>query len=658
MRIHILLAGLLASTAFPAVAKVRSAQQAAAPNAATIVAPSDQEILVTATRAPIASDRVAASFTVLDKDVIDRSQDLGVTELLLRTPGVSFVRNGGYGTSTSMRIRGAESEHTVVVIDGIKLNDPSSTGGGYNFAHLLTGDAARIEVLRGPQSILWGSQAIGGVVNIVTPLAERPLEASFDIEAGSRETVSARAALGGKTGPLAWRIGAQTFTTAGVSAIAPEFGGVEKDGYRNQNVNARALLDVAPGVSLDVRAFYASGRNDFDAFNADSAEYGLNREFVGYGGINFDLFGGAFRNRVGYGYTNTDRENYSPSRERQITFDAAGRNERLEYQGSVALAPGWDLAVGAENEKSHFRTVSPAASLATLIPDPTRGRAEITSFYANLNAELVTGFTVTGGLRNDDHDGYGDKTLFSVGGVYTSPWGSRIRASYADGFKAPSLYQLYSEYGNVGLDPEEAHGWEVAVEQRLLDGAVTFGGVYFKRNTANQIAYNGCSTGSADPLCYVPGDPMTARWGYYYNVGNASAEGIEATLSVRPFERLLIDGNYSWVASIDRTEGASTFGKYLARRPRHTANASVNYTFDAGGSIGAAVRWTGESFDNASNSSRLKPYTLVDLRGDVPISPNVRLFARIENLFNEQYSTAYRYNSIGRSFYAGFRGRF
>ena len=141
----------------------------------------DSGIVVTATRTPTPLDQVPASITVLDKAAIDRAQDIGATELLLRTPGISMSRNGGYGTATSLRIRGAESEQTVVVIDGVKLNDPSSTGGGYNFANLLIGDAQRIEVLRGPQSTLWGSQAIGGVVNIVTASPQAPIEGSFDI---------------------------------------------------------------------------------------------------------------------------------------------------------------------------------------------------------------------------------------------------------------------------------------------------------------------------------------------------------------------------------------------------------------------------------------------------------------------------------------------
>ncbi|WP_137864938.1 TonB-dependent receptor plug domain-containing protein, partial [Sphingomonas sp. 3F27E9-B] len=317
-------ASFLALVAAPAA----FAQQAPAPDAAA--AEDSDQITVTATRAPVNIDQVPASITVLDKTAIDRSQDIGATELLLRTPGISVSRNGGYGTSTSLRIRGAEADQTVVVIDGVKLNDPAATGGGYNFANLLVGDASRIEVLRGPQSILWGSQAIGGVVNIVTAAPEKPLEGSFDIEAGSRETVSARAAIGGRTGPVSWRVGGQSFTTAGISAIAPAFGGKETDGYTNRSATGRAELALASNLSVEVRGYYSKGHTEIDATTGDSSDYSLNEEFVGYAGVNLALLDGRFRNRFAYAYTDTDRDSYGPTRARPLSFESNGRNQRLE----------------------------------------------------------------------------------------------------------------------------------------------------------------------------------------------------------------------------------------------------------------------------------------------------------------------------------------
>ena len=616
----------------------------------------DSGIVVTATRTPTPLDQVPASITVLDKATIDRAQDIGATELLLRTPGISMSRNGGYGTATSLRIRGAESEQTVVVIDGVKLNDPSSTGGGYNFANLLIGDAQRIEVLRGPQSTLWGSQAIGGVVNIVTASPQAPIEGSFDIEAGSRDTVSARAALGGVSGPLSWRIGGQSFTTEGISAIAPAFGGGERDGYTNRNVAGRAELALGANASIDLRGYYSTGRVEIDGFSGDAPDYSHNREFVGYAGLNFALLDGRLRNRIAYNYTDTDRDSYSPELERPLSFEAAGKNRRFEYQGIFDLSDRISATFGVENERSRFKSRSPSGSLADPLPDFVRGKAEITSVYGQLTVRPLDGLTINGGVRHDDHNRYGGRTLFSAGGIWTLPSGTTLRASYGEGFKAPSLYQLFSEYGNVNLDPERAHGWEAGAQQAFFGDMLTIGATYFERTTTGQIIYNGCDVGTTDPLCVVPGTD-TPRWGYYLNVARAEAHGVEADAAFR-LGGLTLDGNYSWTVAEDRSAGTANEGNWLPRRPRHLANASLSYDFAFGLTLGSAVRWAGKSYDNASNATRLDDYTLVDLRAEYRLSESLRLFARAENVFDEQYMTAYRYGTLGRSIYAGIRGRF
>ena len=616
----------------------------------------DSGIVVTATRTPTPLDQVPASITVLDKAAIDRAQDIGATELLLRTPGISMSRNGGYGTATSLRIRGAESEQTVVVIDGVKLNDPSSTGGGYNFANLLIGDAQRIEVLRGPQSTLWGSQAIGGVVNIVTASPQAPIEGSFDIEAGSRDTVSARAALGGVSGPLSWRIGGQSFTTEGISAIAPAFGGGERDGYTNRNVAGRAELALGANASIDLRGYYSTGRVEIDGFSGDAPDYSHNREFVGYAGLNFALLDGRLRNRIAYNYTDTDRDSYSPELEQPLSFEAAGKNRRFEYQGIFDLSDRISATFGVENERSRFKSRSPSGSLADPLPDFVRGKAEITSVYGQLTVRPLDGLTINGGVRHDDHNRYGGRTLFSAGGIWTLPSGTTLRASYGEGFKAPSLYQLFSEYGNVNLDPERAHGWEAGAQQAFFGDMLTIGATYFERTTTGQIIYNGCDVGTTDPLCVVPGTD-TPRWGYYLNVARAEAHGIEADAAFR-LGGLTLDGNYSWTVAEDRSAGTANEGNWLPRRPRHLANASLSYDFAFGLTLGSAVRWAGKSYDNASNATRLDDYTLVDLRAEYRLSDSLRLFARAENVFDEQYMTAYRYGTLGRSIYAGIRGRF
>ena len=398
--------------------------------------------------------------------------------------------------------------------------------------------------------MLWGSQAIGGVVNIVTPTPTRPLEGSFDVEAGERDTVSARAAVGGVTGPLTFRVGAQAFTTNGISVISPDFGGRETDGYTNQSLTGRAELRLAPGVSIDLRAYHTDARTELDSTTADTSDYTTDHEFVGYAGLNAALFGGRLKNRVSYGFTAIKRDNYSPPRARQLTFDGLGRVDQVEYQGSFAIAPGWDATFGMDHERQRFRSVSPGASLATPIPAPSQGSADLTGGYADLNATVLRGLTLSGGVREDDHSRYGAKTLVQGGAVWNLPSGTTLRASYGDGFKAPSLYQLYSDYGNGGLQPEQARGWEAGAEQRAFGGALTVGATYFERRSRDLIVFASCPARTTLPLCF--GSNGVARFGYYDNVQRAFAYGVEADAALKLGAKLLVDGNYTYSPSEDR----------------------------------------------------------------------------------------------------------
>ena len=244
-----------------------------------------------------------------------------------------------------------------------------------------------------------------------------------------------------------------------------------------------------------------------------------------------------------------------------------------------------------------------------------------------------------------------------AGGVWALSSGTTIRANYGEGFKAPTLYQLFSDYGNQALAPEQATGWEAGVEQHLFGGALTLGGTYFERRSTNLIVFASCPAVSTLASCFQPGTKI-ARSGYYANVSRAFAQGVEAQAALKIGQRLRLDGNYTYAPSEDRSPGAATNGLQLARRPRNAANGSLSYTLSDGISGGVAVRWSGETFDTASHTIRLAPYTLVDLRAEVPIASRVSLFGRIENLFDDHYQTAYRYGTLGRSVYAGFRGRF
>ena len=612
--------------------------------------PGVDELVVTATRAPVRLDKVGSSITVLTLRDIERRQITGATELLATTPGVSFSRNGGQGKTTSIYVRGAESDQTVVLIDGVKLNDPSSTGGGYNAANLLVGNIARIEVLRGAQSTLWGSQAIGGVINTITKAPTKAFEGDLAGEGGSYKTAYVRGGVGGASQNLLWRAAASYFTTDGVSAYAL---GKEDDGYRNVGATGRLRYNFTPNLSVDLRSVWSKGHNDIDNTSSDSPQFGETEELVAYAGLNLALFEGRFTNRLAYAYTDTDRVNFDPLQANtRLTFDAAGRNDRVEYQGNLTLAEGYTVTFGAENERSRFRTASPTAAVPA--PAARTGKADINGVYAQISLEPVDGLTLTGGVRRDDHSTFGAHAVGQVSAAWSLNDGATIlRSSYGEGFKSPSLYQLYSDFGNTALDPEGAKSWDAGVEQRFFDGRLVAQAAYFHRETNDLIIFVSCFGVTGDPAC-----ASRPSGGYYNNVSKARAKGWELGLTAKPVDALTIDANYTALRAQDLSPGSATFDRFLVRRPKQTANLAVTYEWPFGLSTTVSAQYTGSTFNNATNTQRLKPRTLVDLKLSYPINDSVEVFARMENVFEQTYQTILNYGTLGQASYAGIRYRF
>lgn len=600
------------------------------------------QVVVTAGREPEKLSEVSTSMTVIDAEALKKSQAVVVSDLLSRTPGVTVTRNGGVGGTTQLRIRGAETDQTVVLIDGVKLNDPSSTGGGYNFATLLAGNLNRIEVLRGSQSTLWGSQAIGGVVNLITAVPTGPLGATVSAEAGSRDTAYGHAAVstGGEWG--GFRLAGAYYTTDGVSAFGKSYGGKEKDGYRNAGLSSRLDLNVTDWAAIDLRASYASSKNEFDGFPAptyafaDSPEYGKTKELVSYAGVRLSAFDGALKNRLGFGYTQTDRDNFDPSSSVPKTFDARGENKRFEYQGTWQINEIVRATFGAETERSWFRTASPAEWDPNPTPDSNKARTD--SLYLHLRAQPVEGLTLTGGVRQEDHSTFGDTTVYQAGAAYSPNGGTTVfRANYGEGFKAPSLYQLFSPYGLKTLKPEESESVDLSVEHSVLDGRVRAVVTWFHRDITNQIDY----------------DLLTSKYG---NIARTETSGVELETTVEVTSSLLVTANYTNMDPINHSPGS--VGKRLARRAGETANLNADYDWKSGLTTGVSVQYVGDSFDNATNTRRLKSYALFDLRAAYPVNDTFEVFGRVENLFDKEYETIYRYGSVGRGFFAGVRAKF
>jgi len=610
------------------------------------------QVVVTANRAEMPASQVGQSVTVLTGPQIQQDQETSLSDILDRTPGVTVARYGGPGETTSVFIRGAESDQTVTLVDGVKLNDPTNPGAGYDFANLIAGDVARVEVLRGPQSTLYGSEAIGGVVNVVTADATRPFEANLRAEGGSFGEGFVSGGVGGKDGPVDWRLGGYSDESKGIPCFDEAFGGRRPCAYHTDGFSGRFRYDLTPNLQFDQRAYYSWSRSDIDGYDTptgafgDDNEYVHSQQWIDYTGFNLSLFGGRLKNRLAYEYNAIDHDSQDPNQPgTTTTFVAHGRTDTVEYEGTYAIAPGYQAVFGAQSERSSLFAWSPAFELV-----PNRAHQSITSGYAQITGEVLSGLTLTGGLRYDDQTKVGDHVTGQASAAWRLNDGNTIlRASFGQGFKAPSLYQLYSEYGNLALRPEEANGWDAGVEQHFFDGRVAVQATYFGRDTRNLIDFVSCWGITAGPCA------TNTSGGYYGNVARAEAQGAELQASWRATRRLTFTANYTFDDSEDRSPGSPTEGHQLARRPKTTANLDAGYLWPVKLRTDLVVRYAGESWDDDAHATPLKAYTLVDLRAALPLRDGVEVYARIENLTDQHYETIYQYGTPGRAAFAGAR---
>ena len=604
---------------------------AATPVAAQEIRNSD-DIVVTASGIAQSRDEVGQAITVIDAETIERRQTTDVVDMLATTPGVRFSRTGSTGSVAGISIRGAETTQTLVLIDGVKINDPSGIGDGYDFGHLLTGNISRIEVLRGSNSVVHGSQAIGGVVSLMTATPAEGFAANAAAEYGYSDTLNAKADMSATAGPVSGGIGGAYFRTDGISSATV---GTERDGYKNFAGNARLKIAFTDALSLDLRGYYINADLDYDSFfgaPADSGDVAKLDQYVGYAGVNLGLFDGRFTSRAAVTWLRNERDYYFV-RGTAPDYGYSGTNLRFEYQGVVSPAAQAKLIFGYEHERPDYDFFGFGST--------DTARANIDSVYALGIVQPVAGFSLTGGIRHDDHSQFGGATTFGANANYSPNEGAtNIRLSYGEGFKAPSLYQLYDSFsGNAALRPEQSKSYDLGIDQSLADGRAMISLTAFLRNTINQINY----------------DNATFAYG---NIDHTRAKGVEATLALRPVDALNVTASYSYTDARDRSGRPAFEGKRLPRRAEHAVSLSADYDWSFGLSTGATITMVGDSFDNAANTVRLDGYALAGVRAAFAVSERVELYGRIDNLLDADYATAFNYGTYGRAAYGGIRARF
>jgi vitamin B12 transporter len=609
------------------------------------------EVVVVANRAPEPLSQVGNSVTVLDRQAIQDSQKVDMSTLLATTPGITFSRGGGPGNATSIFIRGADSDHTVVLIDGVVLNDPSLIGGNFDFGNLLVGDTSRIEILRGGQSTLYGSQAIGGVINIITTEPERGLGANVQAEGGSLGTALAKGGVGGKFDNWSFRVGATYYATDSVPELDRRYGGAGSDPFHDSVVSGRATYDFTPDVQFDERAYWTESRVFYDGYSPTTfllgnyPQYEDVRQLFDYTGLNFKLFD--LKNRLAYEYTATEHSDYNSAVDPITQTDSyKGKNSRVEYQGTWAIANGYQAVFGAQQEKSWADTTPYA---------PAHADTGQVGEYLQLHGEVLSGLSLTAGERHDHYDTFGQHYTGQFAAAWSLPSSTVLRASWSQGYKAPSLYELYSPYGNTALKPEVSTGGDGGVEQHLWNDRVTLSASYFLTRFTDLIEFENCP---GSPLCATLGQGV----GYYANVDRARARGVELQASVTPASAVAISANYSHIKTDDETPGSATYGQQLFRRPEDAANLSLSYTWPQSLKTTVAARYGGPSFDQNFNVYptaivRLGGYTLLDVRASYPVTDKLEIYARVDNVTNKWYETIFQYGTWGRTAFVGLRAR-
>ncbi len=589
----------------------------------------DADIIVTASGITQPRDEAGQAISVIDTARLDTLQSATIADALRTLPGVAVAQRGPVGSQTSIFLRGGNSAQTLVLVDGVRINDPSSPNGAFDFGALQTGNFGRIELLRGANSVIWGSQAIGGVISLTSLAPTDALAVRAVAEGGSWSTLRTSANLGGTSGALRGSIGGGYYRTSGISALT---GGSERDGFASYSANGRLDIALGDNAGIDLRGFYNRGRVEYDSpfgLGGDALPESRNRQFVGYVGAHATMFGGLLINRIAFTRTDIDRLGTDPVAFSFNNFDVSGSIDRYTYQGDLRASDAVTLVFGAEHEETRTSTSFEGAA-----PDLAHNR--VTGGYAQLIVRPLRGLTLTGGVRHDDYSDYGGQTSFAANAAFTPNGGATLlRASYAEGFRAPTLSEGQPPFGNPALRPETAVNVDIGIEQKLLDDRAVIGVTWFRRTSDDLIAFSFATFQSE-------------------NIDRARASGVEVELALRPTDRIDVRASWSRIDAINRSRGAA-FGNRLALRPQDNVTLTADWATPWGVKLGTSINLVGDSFDDAANSVRLDGYALVALRAALPLGSGLEAFARVENLFDEYYTAVASYATYGRGAFAGVR---
>jgi vitamin B12 transporter len=597
------------------------------------------QIVVGATRLPTPESELGGSVTVITSEEIAARQQRTLPDALLLVPGLNVTQTGGPGGLASVFIRGTNSNQSKIFVDGIDVSDPSSPNGAFDYAHLLTFDLDRVEVLRGPQSGLYGADAIGGVINIMTEKGEGPGRAITRAEIGSFAAFNQSARILGSAEAFSYAFGFAHFHVGDTPATPPDLvppgRNLNADSYDNRTASMRlgaALSDQfdVGATSRYIETTLYSTSDDFIGpeslrSRSDSRQL-FSRAFA-----HLTLFDGRFDQTLGLAYTNYDRTYLDPNSTPLAPSLYGGGRAKLDWQGNLRLLEGEVLTFGGEREEDRVDNGGASSFFA---------RNGVTAGFAQLQSSIGGRLFNALSFRYDANDQFGGAATYRIAPALLFPeTGTKLKGSLGTGFKAPSLDELYNNYpayhffGNPDLRPETSIGFDGGVEQVLSPNRITMGATYFANKLTNLIDFNETFTS-------------------YVNIARARTFGLETFLTLSPWDGFSVRADYTYTVAKNETTQLD-----LLRRPRDklslTATLQATPSLLLSATLVSVGPWKDVNRAGSLTNLPASGYTLVNLAGAYDFGRGASAFARIDNLFNCRYQNPLGFQRPGLGVFGG-----
>lgn len=578
-----------------------------------------ENITIRSTRIPAGAKDIGSSLYIISEDQIKARGFKDAIDAISSAPGVTSKQNGSFGGVGTIRIRGASSSQTLVLVDGVPVNDSSSPAGGYNFEYLNTSNIQSIEVLKGSQSTLWGSDAIGGVINIYT---KQPESTSFgaSAEIGSFGLKRGSADINFAGSNSRFRVSTSKTSVDGISKADEKDGNSEDDGFESESYSMSVSIDL-DSLILKGSLSYMESQVEYDSYGfatgvQDGDERSNTDEFIGSISAFFDLFDDKLQNSIFISQSDINRDYYSNG---SFSFGAEGKRELIRYQGNIEVNEFNKVAFGLESEESKVDVDESTIDGSFLL------------YEFRPNSKII----ISTGIRNDDHEGFGSKTTRRISGTFKPSDNLIIRSSWGEGFKVPTIFQ--STYfccgatsANSSIRPETSTSYDFGFELFFNEMNSNFSITYFDQDINDQINFS-------------------FGVGGYENIDKVNSEGFEIALDYQISKLMSLYLNYSYIDSVDGN-GSSLF--YVAK---DSGEAGLIYEPNNSFSGSIIARYNGSE---SSSYGKIDSWIRFDVNGSYKLSGTNELYFRIENLLDEEYQQIFGYGTPERSGFIGLRSKF